>query len=506
MPRLTSFLVATFLATTVFAQDAKPALAITAVSDFLALHLTGTAPQGTTALEYRFAAAGAIPEGAPWLGAPAHLEAQGAFSIDIPLEKSRWSKVQVRALRATQAFAEGEAHFAKREFTLLTDQRISALPPEQREAWMGYMKRSGDRFEAEFDTLAAECRKLKAAHSNPAPGNRAQFKPSEKDEHRIAGDEAAKLAAIIMSWQTPSGGWSKAVDYAAGARLPGTHWTAQAGLEGWHYCGTLDNRSTTEQIRFLAAVYTATKREDVKAAVLRGIEWLFAAQFPNGGWPQNYPVEPGYHEAITLNDDAMTHALELMLDVSRGGAPFDFADDALRQRARAAFDRGFACLAAAQVKVDGKPTAWCAQHDPLSLEPVGARKKEPPSLSGAESAVLLKFFMREAPVRADITAMIEPALGWLDAHRITGLRKGKNDAGRTDYLPDTASTEVYWARFYDVQTGRPLFFGADDGISYATFGEMAAKNRIGYDFYTTKPRDLLEKEVARWRKRIAAGK
>ncbi len=59
------------------------------------------------------------------------------------------------------------------------------------------------------------------------------------------------------------------------------------------------------QLRFLAGVNGETKREDAKAALLRGLEWLFAALYPNGGWPQNCPVEPGYHEAITLNDDAM---------------------------------------------------------------------------------------------------------------------------------------------------------------------------------------------------------
>jgi hypothetical protein len=31
---------------------------------------------------------------------------------------------------------------------------------------------------------------------------------------------------------------------------------------------------------------------------------------------------------------------------------------------------------------------------------------------------------------------------------------------------------------------------------------MAAKNKVAYDFVTTKPRDLIEKEVARWRKRL----
>jgi PelA/Pel-15E family pectate lyase len=359
------------------------------------------------------------------------------------------------------------------------------------------------RFDAQFDSLAAECRKLGLAHAKPAPSNRAEFElGSGTKESWFASDEAKRLVDTVISYQTPAGGWSKAVDYSAGPRQPGTHWTSQAG-DPWHYCGTLDNRSTTEQIKFLAGVHTATGRADAAAAAVRGIQWLCDAQFPNGGWPQNYPVESGYHEAITLNDDAMLHAMEVVRAIAQKKPPFVFVDDPLRERARRSFDAAIACLAAAHVKVDGKPTVWGAQHDPLTLAPVAARKKEPPSLSGSESAALLKFLMRDGPTDPLVTAMVEAGLHWLEAHRITGLRKTKNAAGKTDYIADPASSEIYWARFYDVQTGRPLFAGADDGVVYPTFGEMAAKNKVAYDYFTTKPADVIAKEVARWRKRLA---
>jgi PelA/Pel-15E family pectate lyase len=97
--------------------------------------------------------------------------------------------------------------------------------------------------------------------------------------------------------------------------------------------------------------------------------------------------------------------------------------------------------------------------------------------------------------------MIETALAWLDAHRIEGLRYTKNAAGKTDYVADPSSAEVYWARFYDIETGKPMFAGAQDGIVYDTYSEMAAKNKVGYDYLTTKPREVIEKEAVRWRKR-----
>jgi hypothetical protein len=62
---------------------------------------------------------------------------------------------------------------------------------------------------------------------------------------------------------------------------------------------------------------------------------------------------------------------------------------------------------------------------------------------------------------------------------------------------------VYWARFYDVQTAKPMFPGAQDGIVYATFSEMAVKNKVGYDYFTTRPGELATKKLERWKKRLA---
>ncbi len=47
-----------------------------------------------------------------------------------------------------------------------------------------------------------------------------------------------------------------------------------------------------------------------------------------------------------------------------------------------------------------------------------------------------------------------------------------------------------------------MFAGAEDGIVYGTFQEMSQHNKVGYDYYTTKPRDVVGKEVPRWHKRL----
>jgi PelA/Pel-15E family pectate lyase len=485
------------------AEPPKPNPKVTArvEADYLALHVSGTSPVDATALEYRLTVAGTAASGDAWKAAPKP-GADGRFTFDVPLPQWRWTSLEVRAVKAAQVLATAAVKPRAEALVMLTAERIDQLPEAERPAWRDYVANAARHAEHERDVLAEECRQLGLPKPKVVRGQGGEFEfDSDTDASWYGSAEAAKLADVVISFQTPTGGWSKSVSYTEGPRAPGMQWTNNAG-DPWHYCGTLDNRATTEQIKFLARVFLATPREDARDAVLRGIEWLLTAQYPNGGWPQNYPVERGYHEAITLNDGAMQHALEVLLTASRGEAPFTFLDEPTRRRAAVSFEKGISCLLAAQVKVGGKPAVWCAQHDPLTLAPVAARLKEPPSLSGSESAEMIKFLMRHGPVTPGIIACVEAGVAWLDAHRLTGLRQTKNAAGKTDYLKDAASSEVYWARFYDTASGQPVFAGAQDGVIYPSFHEMAQHNTVAYDYFTTKPQDVVGKEVERWRKRL----
>jgi PelA/Pel-15E family pectate lyase len=315
------------------------------------------------------------------------------------------------------------------------------------------------------------------------------------------GEEARKLAGVVLSYQAPSGGWSKHTAYDKGPRQPGMQWSSQYEPgRAPHYLCTFDNRSTTEQLHFLANVWEATKREDCKEGFIKGLNFIFAAQYPNGGWPQVYPLEGAYHDAITFNDDAMTHILELLQAIAQKEPRFAFLTDADRTKAADAFSAGIRCVLQAQVLQNGKKTAWCAQHDAITLKPTGARDFEPPTLSGLESSRLLKFLMTVSPATPDLVESIDNGLAWLNGVKITGIKKAKRD-GKTVYEPNAASTDLYWARFYDLETNQPVFPGRN-GIRYATFEEMSAKNKLGYDFYTTLPGSIVTNGQKKWRKML----
>ncbi len=117
--------------------------------------------------------------------------------------------------------------------------------------------------------------------------------------------------------------------HAAKATPPGTlhPWPALPGDfdepadHNWHYVGTLDNDATNTELHFLARLSAALPGHDgdpYRAGFLRGMRYLLNAQFPNGGWPQVWPLEGGYHDAITFNDDAVTESAELLTDAATG--------------------------------------------------------------------------------------------------------------------------------------------------------------------------------------------
>ena len=385
----------------------------------------------------------------------------------------------------------------------VTKERLEAMPPEQRAAWQGYMERSQEAATLLEKALLEEVKAAGLAEALPAPDGGDFSTDADPGEPWYGTPEAAVLASVILSWQCPVGGWSKHLGYSKGPRKPAMQWTSQSkpGTPP-HYLATIDNGATTEEILLLAAVWEKTGREDCRQGVLRGLDYLFAAQYPNGGWPQTWPLEGGYHDNITCNDDAMTRVLELLYQLQQRKPWFACVDEPHRAKALQSLAAGTRCLLAAQHRQGGVLTGWCAQFDPLTLAPAGARLKEPAALGGPETSSILKFLMRDQQPDAERKAAIEAGLTWLEQVKISHLREDRKD-GRKVYIEDPACQDVLWARFYDLSTNKPLFAGGQDGIIYETYAAMVQKNKAGYDFYTGRPLSVLTTGQKKWRRMLS---
>ena len=216
----------------------------------------------------------------------------------------------------------------------------------------------------------------------------------------------------MLSWQTPSGSWPKAVNTAGKLNE-----NAKKNVEG-----TFDNKSTTDELRYLARAYRATQDEACKQAYLRGLNLILQAQYPNGGWPQSFPFsKKDYPRRITFNDESMIRLMQFLREVGeQNQAPWIGAERL--QAVQQAVERGVECILRCQVVVKGVPTVWCAQHHEETLAPAAARAYELPSLSGSESAGILRFLMSLPHPSPRVRAAVTAGAAWFEAAKIKGIR------------------------------------------------------------------------------------
>jgi PelA/Pel-15E family pectate lyase len=311
---------------------------------------------------------------------------------------------------------------------------------------------------------------------------------------------ARELAENVALWQSPEGAWPKNTDLSELA----TTTARQAVIENGR-ANTIDNDATVLPLRFLAKVARATGDEELEMAFLRGLDYLLAAQYPNGGWPQYFPLRDGYFSRITFNDNAMINVMSLLRDVAGQKPDFAFVSAAYRARAGDAVERGLDVVLKTQIRQDGKLTAWCAQYDQVTLAPAWARAYEPPSLSGMETVRIVRFLMQiENPSAAQIAA-VEAAVEWLKSVAIYDLKylRIEDEEGLEDaLLVAEPGAGPLWARFYDLHTNRPIFTGRDSVI-HLSLDELEQERRGGYGYYGSWAQSLIDDEYPNWTKRIA---
>lgn len=302
--------------------------------------------------------------------------------------------------------------------------------------------------------------------------------------------EGRRIVDNIVTWQNANGGWWKAYDATqprpnqSSDGKDGKDVPKEDGNSTWETTSTFDNSATHSELRILARAYRVLKDEKYKQAFDRGMKFIFDAQYPNGGWPQRFPLQDNYGRHITFNDEAMTDVMRLLKDIAEGKEDFAWVDSQMRQRAAGAFDKGLECILDAQIKVNGKLTVWCAQHDAQTLEPVQARSYELPSLSGGESASIVLLLMDIENPRKRVKQAVQAAVRWYEDSKLTGIREVRKPDPRSpkgfdvEVVQDPSAPPL-WARFYDLETGKPFFSGRD-GVKKSSLAEVEFERRSTY--------------------------
>ena len=273
-------------------------------------------------------------------------------------------------------------------------------------------------------------------------------------------------AAHALAWgQLASGGWDYRIEFDAGQS---NRWHYRRDLERGDVQTddrrnrtTLDDNTTQSALQLLMRVDKTLGFEDAKIhrVVQFGLDALLKAQYPNGAWPQRFEAFPDpekfpikkarypktwprthpdtrYVDYYTFNDNAIADVIETMIEAHAIYGDARYLDAAIR-------GGDFMLLA----QMPAPQPAWAQQYN-LDMEPTWARRFEPPAITGGESfgvmQTLLDLYIQTGEQR--FLDPIPPALDWAKRSRLAD--------GRI-------------ARFYELQTNRPLYFTRDYALTYS---------------------------------------
>ncbi|MBR5850776.1 MAG: pectate lyase [Alistipes sp.] len=304
---------------------------------------------------------------------------------------------------------------------------------------------------------------------------------------RLVGDQ-------ILLYQRETGGWPKNVDMA-------TPMTERQRAEVLREKtrrddSTVDNGATTTQMYFLASLYQECGDVRYRDGFRAALDYLLSGQYEHGGWPQFWPITVGYQTAITYNDDAIVHILELFDRIHRGEAPYggDLIDPAVRKQVGKSFDKGIDCILRTQIVTDGELTVWCQQHDHETFLPTSARSYELPSYCSSESAGIVRLLMSLPKPDKRVKRAVHAAMRWFDTYKLTGLRieySGwrPNEPRNVRLVEDPAAKVPIWGRFYDLEHCEPYVCDRD-GIPRRRLDQIGTERRTGYSWYNSSAAHL----------------
>ncbi len=335
-----------------------------------------------------------------------------------------------------------------------------------------------------------------------------RFIQAEPNQPSYAPAQVREIVRNILLFQRDNGGWPKDYDMTAilteaqKAKVHATRRNADTSF---------DNGNLHSQVAYLAQAFAQTGEPAWRDACARGLDFMLSAQYPNGGFPQQYPRPKDYHAHITFNDGAMIGCLNVLQDAADGAAQFTWLDDDRRERARKGVLRGVACILKCQIHVDRNLTGWCQQHDEQTYEAKPARTFELASLCPQDTTEIIRFLMRLKKPSTEVVSAMDAAVAWLAKVKLSGIRVEKVKAPSEEFLRHAADFDkvviadpkapALWARHYEIGTNRPIFAGRD-GVKKYALAEIERERRTGTAWYGNWPQKLIEQEYPAWREEV----
>lgn len=284
-------------------------------------------------------------------------------------------------------------------------------------------------------------------------------------------DAAREAGTALIHGQLRSGGWTNAVDFDPQGSQAAQYRNGKGG--GKRNFSTLDDDISQAAMRFLMRLDQTEKfgNEPVHGAVTVALEALLRAQFANGGFPQGWtdavpeaPVEAArypdydwktegriknYWDMYTLNDGLAGTVAATLVEAS--GIYGD-------KRYVAALRKLGDFLLLAQMP-EPQP-AWAQQYN-RDMQPIWARKFEPPAIAGRESQDVLWTLLR-------IASQVR------DARYLQPLPKAMA------YLKRSRLPDGRLSRYYELRSNKPLYMSRQGDAYSLTYDDSRLPDHYGW--------------------------
>ena len=276
--------------------------------------------------------------------------------------------------------------------------------------------------------------------------------------------EAAKDAGdCLVRGQLHSGGWQDHIDFSPELRNKLAYRVEGERRKKARNLSTFDDDKTQSAVRFLCQLDKTLefRNQRIHEATPFALDSILKNQFANGGWAQVYelPPEPDKYPILkakypadtwpreypggdywffyTINDNNISKLIETLFLAAEV-----YSDERYRKSALKGAD--FLLLS----QMPEPQPAWAQQYD-FEMQPVWARKFEPPAVSGGESQNVIRTLM-DVYIETGDRKYLEPiprAISYLEKCQLPG---GK--------IP----------RFLELETNRPLYFTREYNLTYSS--------------------------------------
>ena len=284
-------------------------------------------------------------------------------------------------------------------------------------------------------------------------------------------DAATEAGVAIVYGQLQSGGWQNCIDFNPRGERVNLYRNGKGG--GKRNNSSLDDGQTSTALLFLVRTDKALdfQHAEIHDAALVGMNALLAAQFPNGAFPQvwtgpvsSHPIKKAnypdydwrtegrikeYWNMYTLNDNVAGYVARTLIAAHEVYQDPKYLD---------ALKRLGDFLNLAQMPAPQR--GWAQQYN-YDMQPIWARRFEPPGVSGDETQEAIETLLTIYAQTRDEKYLqpIPDAIAWLKKSQLPG---------------------GLLARFYELRTNRPLYMTRRGDVYSLTYEDSDLPSHYGW--------------------------